>query len=115
MSSVFEEIQKSKMEESRMIAEKAEAVDQAVAEEAVKGYHAVENGVVGGYKAIENGVVSGYKAVEGAVVGTYSRIEDAFVRRFLTREGETVEEAKREYPADGKALKLILSLTWGTL
>ena len=47
------------------------------------------------YHKIENGTVRGYKAVEDAVVGTYTKIEDAFVGKFLTREGETVAEAKQ--------------------
>ena len=40
--------------------------------------------MTGGYKAIENGVVSGYR-----------KIENAFVGRFLTKEGESVEDAKK--------------------
>lgn len=57
---------------------------QAVGEAAAKGYKAVENGVVTGYKAVEKGVVSGYE-----------KMEDKFVETFLTKEGETVEEAKK--------------------
>lgn len=29
------------------------------------------------------------------VMGTYQKIEDAFVDRYLTKDGETVEEAKK--------------------
>lgn len=39
-------------------------------------------------------VVGGHKKVEEAVVGGYKKIEDAFVARYLTHDGETVEEAK---------------------
>lgn len=54
----------------------------------------IENSVVGGYKKIENGVVSGYKKIEDGVVGGFEKITDKFVDSFLTKDGETVEEAK---------------------
>ena len=43
----------------------------------------IEEVVVGGYKKIENGVVSGF-----------NKMADGFIDQFLTREGESVEEAK---------------------
>ena len=67
-----------------------EEITQAV----TGGFQKIEDGVVGGYKKIEDGVVGGYKKIESTVVGAYKHVEDAFVGRFLTREGETVEEAK---------------------
>ena len=51
-------------------------------------------GVVGGYKKIENGVVGGYKKIENGVVNEFNAISDKFVDHFLTKDGETVEEAK---------------------
>ncbi|MGN1305200.1 MAG: hypothetical protein ACI4YB_09220 [Oscillospiraceae bacterium] len=54
----------------------------------------IEDAVVGGYKKIENGVVSGYKKIEDGVVGGFEKITDKFVDSFLTKDGETVEEAK---------------------
>lgn len=39
--------------------------------------------MLGGYKKIENGVVEGF-----------TKMTDKFVDQFLTREGESVEEAK---------------------
>ena len=39
-------------------------------------------------------VVGGYKAIENGVVGAYTKIEDTFVDQFLTKDGETVEDAK---------------------
>lgn len=54
----------------------------------------IAEGVTGGYKKIEGAVVGGYKKIEQGVVGGYTKIEDKFVDQFLTREGETVEEAK---------------------
>jgi len=50
--------------------------------------------VVGGYKKIENGVVGGYKKIENAFVGGYKKIEDGFVDRYLTHDGESIQEAK---------------------
>ncbi len=57
---------------------------------------------VTGYKAIENGVVSGYKAIENGVVG-FNKITDKFVGAFLTKEDETVEQAKNRLAAEQKA------------
>ena len=39
-------------------------------------------------------VVDTYKKIEDTVVGGYTKIEDAFVDRYLTKDGETLEEAK---------------------
>lgn len=36
-----------------------------------------------------------YKRIENAVTGTYTKIEDKFVDNFLTKEGETIEDAKK--------------------
>lgn len=47
-----------------------------------------------GFKTIEDGVVGGYKKIETGVVSGYTKIEDTFIGQFLTKEGETVEEAK---------------------
>lgn len=43
---------------------------------------------------IEKGVTEGFKKMSDSVVAGYTKIEDAFVDRYLTKEGETVEEAK---------------------
>ncbi|MDE5556573.1 MAG: hypothetical protein K2J32_02590 [Ruminococcus sp.] len=45
-------------------------------------------------KKIEEKVVGTYKFIENGVTGTYKKIEDKFVDNFLTKDGETVEEAK---------------------
>lgn len=36
-----------------------------------------------------------FEKIEDTVVGGYTKIEDAFVDRYLTEDGETVEEAKQ--------------------
>lgn len=40
-------------------------------------------------------VIGTYQKIEDTVVGSYSKIEDAFVDRYLTKDGENVEEAKK--------------------
>lgn len=61
----------------------------------VKVNEKIAETVVSGYKKTESAVVDGYKKVEGAVVSGYTKIEDKFVDKYLTRDGETVEEAKQ--------------------
>ena len=60
----------------------------------------IAEGVVGGYKKIEEGVVGGYKRIEEGAVEGFNKIADRFVDTFLTREGETVEEAKERLSAE---------------
>ena len=67
---------------------------KSVADTVKNGFEKIENGVVGGYKAIENSVVSGYTAIQDGVVEGFTKISDAFVKKFLMRDGETLEEAK---------------------
>lgn len=43
---------------------------------------------------ISKKVVGAFEKMEGAVVGGYEKVEDAFVERYLTRDGETAEDAK---------------------
>ena len=44
-------------------------------------------------------VVASYKKIENGVVSGFNKINDAFVDEFLTREGETVEQAKQRLAA----------------
>ncbi len=44
---------------------------------------------------IADAVVGGYKKIEDGVVGAYKKVEDGFVDKFLTHEGETVEDAEK--------------------
>lgn len=60
----------------------------------VQANEKIAEGVVDGYKKIEEGVVGGYKKIEDGVVGGFTRMTDKFVDSFLTKEGETVAEAK---------------------
>ncbi len=60
-----------------------------------KANEAIAGAVAGGYKKIEQGVVGGYKKLEDGVTSAFKKVEDGFVGKFLTREGETVEEAEK--------------------
>jgi len=55
----------------------------------------IAEAVVSGYKKIEDGVVSGYKKIEDGVVDGFNKVSDKFVEKLFTKEGETVEEAKK--------------------
>jgi len=63
----------------------------------------IEKHVVGGYKKIEDGVVSSYKKIEEGAVGGFQKVADKFVDNFLTKERETVEEAKERLATEQKA------------
>lgn len=54
----------------------------------------IAESVVSGYKKIEEGVVGGYKKIEEGAVGGFNKMADKFVDNFLTKDGESVEEAK---------------------
>ncbi len=62
----------------------------------------IADGVVSGYKKIENGVVDSYKKVESGVVGNFEKVADKFVDSFLTKDGETVEDAKKRLKEEQK-------------
>ncbi len=51
---------------------------------------------------IAEGVVEGYKKIAEGAVGGFNKIADKFVDNFLTKEGESVEEAKERLTAEQK-------------
>lgn len=51
--------------------------------------------VTEGYKKIEDGVVTGYQKIEDGVVEGFSKVSDKFVETLFTKEGESVEDAKK--------------------
>lgn len=53
-------------------------------------------------KRIENTIVKGYEKIEDTVVGTYEKIEDKFTLEYLTRNNETLEEAKERLKEENK-------------
>ena len=68
----------------------------------VKANEKIAEEVVDGYKKIEESVVGGYKKIEEGAVGGFNKIADKFVGSFLTKEGETVEEARARLEAEQK-------------
>lgn len=46
-------------------------------------------------KKIEDNVVSAFNKIETSVTNSYTKIENAFVDRYLTKDGESVENAKQ--------------------
>ena len=48
-------------------------------------------------------VVSGYKKIEDGAVGGFNKMADKFVDNFLTKEGESVEEARERLNEEQKA------------
>ena len=63
----------------------------------------IMDGITEGYEKIEEGVVAGYQKIESGVVGGFNKMTDKFVGKFLTRDGETVEEARARISGDQKA------------
>ncbi len=68
----------------------------------VQANEKIAEGVVSGYKKIEEGVVGGYKKIEQGAVDGFNRMSDKFVDSFLTKEGESVEDAKVRLEAEQK-------------
>lgn len=61
----------------------------------IKANEKIAENLVNSYKKIENGVVGGYKKIEEGAVDGFTKITDKFVNQFLTRDGESVEDAKK--------------------
>lgn len=56
--------------------------------------------IVKANEKIAEAVVGGYKKIEDTVVGGYRKIENAFVDRYLTHDGESVEDARKRLHAE---------------
>ena len=54
-------------------------------------------------KKISRGVIGGFSKMSDGVVGAYKKVEDAFVDKFLTHEGEDVEDAKKRLAGEQAA------------
>ena len=61
----------------------------------VKVNEKIAEKVVGGYKKFEDGAVNGF-----------TKISDSFVDQFLTKDGETVAEAKKRLAAEQREREL---------
>lgn len=68
----------------------------------VKANQKIAAKVVEGYQKVEKGVVGGYKKMEEGVVGGFNKMADKFVDNFLTKDGETVEEARHRHMDEQK-------------
>lgn len=64
----------------------------------VEANEKIAEAVVEGYKKIEDGVVSGYKKIEKGAVDGFTKVTDKCVEKMFAKEGESVEDAKRDYP-----------------
>lgn len=58
--------------------------------------------IVKANEKIAEKVVGTFEKIEEKVVGGYSKIEDAFVDRYLTKDGETVADAKERLKKETK-------------
>ena len=76
---IFYERKEWKMAKSKLV-----EVNDKIAKKVTEGFGKITDAVVGGYRKVEDGVTGGYE-----------KIEDKFVETYLTREGETVEDAKK--------------------
>lgn len=72
----------------------------------VKANEKIAEKVVDGYKKIEEGVVGGYKKIEEGAVGGVNKISDSFVDQFLTKDGESIEEAKARLAEEQRARQM---------
>ena len=58
--------------------------------------------IVQANEKIAEELTTGFKKMSDGVVKDYTKIEDKFVSEFLTKDGETVEEAKERLKEEQK-------------
>lgn len=61
----------------------------------VKANEKIANTLTTGFKKMSDGVVNGFNKMSDGVVKGYTKIEDKFVDEYLTKDGESVADAKR--------------------
>ena len=61
----------------------------------VKANEKIAKSVTEGFKKMSDGVVDGFNKMSEGVVAGYTKIEDKFVGEYLTKDGETIDEAKK--------------------
>ena len=71
----------------------------------VKANEKIAEEIVEIYKNIEEGVVGGYKNIEKTVVGAFNKISDKFVDNYLTKDGESIEDAKKRLEQEQKEIE----------
>lgn len=73
----------------------------------VKANQKIAESVVSGYKKIEQGAVSGYQKIEDGAVTGFHKISDKFVDAFLTKDGESVEDANARLASEQSAREVL--------
>ena len=68
----------------------------------VEANEKIAEGVVKDYKKIEDDVVNGYKKIETGVVEGFGKVTDKCVEVLFTKDGESVEDAKKRLSGDKK-------------
>ncbi len=71
----------------------------------IKETEKIAESVTAGFKKMSDGVVNGWDKMSKGVVDGYTKIEDKFVEQYLTKDGETVLEAKKRLKDQEKQLK----------
>ena len=68
----------------------------------VKANEKIADGVTTGFQKISDGVTEGFSKISDTVVEGYTKIEDKFVDKYLTKDGESVAEAKKRLKEEEK-------------
>ena len=71
----------------------------------VKANEKIAEGVTKGYKRIEKDVVEGFNKMSDSIVKGYTKIEDKFVDQYLTKDGESIKDAKKRLKQEQEARK----------
>lgn len=56
-------------------------------------------------KPLKKTVVGAYKATETGAVNGFNKVSDKFIEKFFTKDGESVEEAKKRLAASAEKSK----------
>ncbi|CEM62812.1 hypothetical protein DWQ65_02035 [Treponema phagedenis] len=56
-------------------------------------------------KKIEEKLFGAHEKIKDVVVGAYQKIEDKFVDQYLTKDGESIEDAKKRLKAENLKLE----------
>lgn len=85
---------------AKNVTEGYQKIEGAFTEKFLEEDGSLKSGKIGeavteGYKKIEDGVVEGYKKIEQGVVEGFEKVSDKFIEKLFTKDGETVEDAKK--------------------
>lgn len=61
--------------------------------------------LVNANQKIEEKVVKTYKKIEDGAVGSFTKISDKFIDKYLAKNGETTDEAKKRIQEEQEKLK----------